>query len=134
MRVLLTGRGSQAGRLTLRAAMLLSTAAVAVASLSSGVAGVPTKAAAPAQTIQPNAVNNLDCNGWSPTYKPVSETFRMHCTDPINIFGGEYGGTPGHPKKFSDNGHYVGHDEPSVRFESAAANSGNTMSYLMQLP
>ena len=33
-----------------------------------------------------------------------------------------------------DNGHYVGHDEPSVEFISSTPGSGNTMTYYMQIP
>jgi hypothetical protein len=36
--------------------------------------------------------------------------------------------------RFIDNGWYVGHDEPSVKFISNAAGSGNTMTYFMKLP
>jgi len=36
--------------------------------------------------------------------------------------------------RFTDNGHYIGHDEPSVKFISHAAGSGNTMTYFMKLP
>ena len=36
--------------------------------------------------------------------------------------------------RFEDNGIYVGHDEPSVKFISSAPGSGNSMSYLMRLP
>jgi len=123
------GRRAEAGRLTLRAAMLLSTAAVVVASLSSGVAGVSTQAASAPQTFTPNASNNLDCNGWSSKYQPISPNFKMRCVDPISLKGYD-----GHPGRAIDNGHYVGHDEPSVRFLSNSANSGNSMSYYMQLP
>ncbi len=37
-------------------------------------------------------------------------------------------------RRFYDNGHYVGHDEPSVKFISALPGSGNTMNYAMRLP
>ncbi|MBV8445729.1 MAG: hypothetical protein JOZ92_07425, partial [Candidatus Dormibacteraeota bacterium] len=113
----------QAGRLTSQALVLLATAAVAAASLVTTASSVATQAASgykAGQTILPNPQNDLDCNGWSNTYKPISPGFRMRCTDPINPQPGEYGN-----KRFEDNGHYVGHDEPTVRFSSASANSGN---------
>jgi hypothetical protein len=36
-------------------------------------------------------VNLLDCNGWSPKYKPASTAMRMRCTD---MHGGGYDATP----------------------------------------
>ena len=88
-------------------------------------------------TVTPNPTNNLDCNGWSLTYKPVDPAHRQLCTDPR---GAEYGqgyssSLPYSSKgRFVNNGHYVGHDEPSVKFISSAAGSGNTMTYFMTLP
>ena len=35
---------------------------------------------------------------------------------------------------YLDNGWYVGHDEPSVKFISSAPGSGNTMTYLTKIP
>src|SRR2546425_4525703 len=51
---------------------------------------------------------SLDCNGYSKIQKPL----RSHdvCTD----FQG-YDGSRGY-----DNGHYVGHDEPTVQFVSSS--------------
>ena len=79
-------------------------------------------------TIAPAKVNLLDCNGWSPKYKPASTAMRMRCTD---FHGASYGGRRG---RFYDNGHYVGHDEPSVKFISSLPGSGNTMDYALRLP
>src|SRR5207244_6172941 len=31
--------------------------------------------------IAPAKVNLLDCNGWSPKYKPAATAMRMRCTD-----------------------------------------------------
>jgi hypothetical protein len=87
---------------------------------------VPTIHAAPA-SVAPNPVNNLDCNGWSATYQSARPAMKELCTDPIAITA------DGKATRFIDNGWYVGHDEPSVKFISAAPGSGNTMSYLMQL-
>jgi uncharacterized Zn-binding protein involved in type VI secretion len=53
---------------------------------------------------------------------------KMRCTDPL---GARYNG---HRQRFYDNGHYVGHDEPSVKFISSRPGSGNTMNYALRLP
>jgi hypothetical protein len=73
----------------------------------------------------PNAVNSLDCNGWSNQYGSVRQGGGL-CTDPISLFNGK-------ATRFVDNGWYVGHDEPSVKFLSSAPGSGNTMSYIMKV-
>src|ERR1700726_866983 len=76
-------------------------------------------------TVQPNKVNMLDCNGWSRTYMSANPGFRRLCTDQrgpkkgyagFNTAAGGYGSKG----RFIDNGHYVGHDEPSVKFISGA--------------
>src|SRR5260370_24069240 len=51
----------------------------------------------------------------------------MNCGAPLNREGGK-------PARFEDNGHYIGHDEPSVKFISSTPGSGNTMTYLQTLP
>ena len=81
-----------------------------------------------AGTIAPAKVNLLDCNGWSPKYQSASSAMRMRCTD---LHGARY---DGHLRRFYDNGHYVGHDEPSVKFISPLPGSGNTMDYVLRLP
>jgi hypothetical protein len=78
-------------------------------------------------TIAPNKVNNLDCNGWSPEYQAANPGMKKLCTDPLRYYDG-------HATRFYDNGHYVGHDEPSVKFISSLPGSGNTMKYGMRLP
>ena len=50
------------------------------------------------------------------------------CTDPIAI------NAKGKASRLLDNGWYVGHDEPSVKFISSTPGSGNSMTYYMQLP
>jgi hypothetical protein len=100
-----------------------------------GAAAHATRAAA---SVTPNKINNLDCNGWSPKYGSVSPSHRMDCTDPRGAK--PYKGWSSSSSKYSDrgrfedNGHYVGHDEPSVKFISHAAGSGYTMTYFMKLP
>jgi hypothetical protein len=92
-------------------------------------------------TVAPKAVNNLDCNGWSTKYQPLAANHKMDCTDPHGPEVSNYGYGPksagsslAHWTRFDDNGHYVGHDEPSVMFMSNSPNSGNTMTYYLQLP
>ncbi len=137
------------GRLRLRhrsAWVLVLTPAIGLAGMS--MAGVGQAAtASPARTaasqpkvvashvtsVKPNRVNQLDCNGYSRKYKSLDPQGRGRCTDPVNRHGkkvhGKWVST-----RFEDNDHYIGHDEPSVKFISHAAGSGNTMTYLMRLP
>jgi hypothetical protein len=107
--------------------MLLGFAVIAAFTLSVG--GNSARAASsPGTSVAPNSpYNMLDCNGWSTTYKPVVPSMKMRCTDPIGSAANGWNG------KFVDNGHYIGHDEPSVKFESPTPGSGNTMTYFQQL-
>jgi hypothetical protein len=89
-------------------------------------ATVATSAAATG-TVAPNPINELDCNGWSSKYQTVRKLAGDLCTDPIKVVNG-------HGQRFIDNGWYVGHDEPSVKFISSVAGSGNTMTYLARVP
>ena len=84
-------------------------------------------AAAAAKSVKPNAANELDCNGWSTGYGTVRKLAGDLCTDPISHAGGK-------AAAFRDNGWYVGHDEPSIKFISHAPGSGNTMTYLAKIP
>ena len=63
--------------------------------------------------VAPNSANELDCNGWSHGYRTVAKEAGALCTDPIKILNGK-------ATRFADNGWYVGHDEPSVKFISAS--------------
>jgi hypothetical protein len=85
--------------------------------------------------VTPNRVNQVDCNGYSTKYKALNPGQKMHCTDPMATHTVMYDGKKvirGY--RFEDNGHYIGHDEPSVKFISHTAGSGNTMTYFMKLP
>jgi hypothetical protein len=97
--------------------------------LAGTAAATHTRAAVhhPPGTILPAKVNSLDCNGWSKKYHPAAMHLRALCTDPLRFYDG-------HAGRFYDNLHYVGHDEPAVKFISSLAGSGNTMSYAMRLP
>jgi hypothetical protein len=85
---------------------------------------VPTSAGADSG-VSPNAMGELDCNGFSPIQTTVKPTGA--CTDPKAIY--EQDGA-----RFIDNGHYVGHDEPSIRFLSSRPGSGNDVTWTETLP
>ena len=76
--------------------------------------------ASPAQSFNP--VGGLDCNGYSQIQKPLRPL--EVCAD----FRSEYG------TRGLDNRHYVGHDEPSVGFNSTAPHSGNKLQWEITLP
>ncbi len=84
-------------------------------------------AAAASKSVMPNHTSMMDCNGHSPKYKDVKQDLGGLCTDPN---GGLWNGKS---YRFDDNGVYVGHDEPSVKFISSAPGSGNNMTYLTRL-
>lgn len=71
--------------------------------------------------------SDADCNGYSTTYSAVRPGLQALCTDPITIHAN---GTTG---RFYDNGRYVGHDEPSVKFISNDPGSANNITYAMKL-
>jgi hypothetical protein len=100
-----------------------------------GAASAAPSHAATAPQVRPNQVNQLDCNGYSATYQSIRPSEKMDCTDPMQTRTVTYDGKKvirGY--RFDDNGHYVGHDEPSVKFISHAAGSGNAMTYFVKLP
>src|SRR5215472_9840497 len=84
---------------------------VATASASAAGAGV-----------RPRAVGELDCNVLSTIQRPVKPA--LMCVDPRGPDEG----------RFVDNGHYVGHDEPSVRFISSQPGSGSNATFTERLP
>jgi hypothetical protein len=107
----------------MRLARIVSLAAILVLPLTAGSSvGVP----AAGSGVAPNPVNMLDCNGHSAGYQSVKPTMKMLCADPFFKENGV-------SERAYDNGNYVGHDEPSVKFISGAPNSGSHMTYLMQL-
>jgi hypothetical protein len=77
-------------------------------------------------SVPPNPISQVDCNGLSPTFKAVKQGNSAYCTDPRSIEDGK-------PARFEDNGRYIGHDEPSVKFISSAPGSGYHMTYYQQL-
>ena len=99
------------------------TAVIAGAALSAGLSGlVPAVSAQAAAGVSPRSVGELDCNGLSPIQRPVKSS--IPCLDPRG---------PGN-SRFEDNDHYIGHDEPSVRFISRQPGSGSSVTYNEQLP
>ncbi len=101
-------------------------AQLSLAAASSGAATTRATTRAAVHSVKPNKVNELDCNGWSKKYQTVRKMAGGLCTDPFKYVNG-------HGHRFIDNGWYVGHDEPSVKFISTTPGSGNTMSYLMRM-
>jgi hypothetical protein len=67
-------------------------------------------------------VGNLDCNGFSMIQKPLRP--QQSCADIRGPNGG----------RFEDNGHYIGHDEPSIGFYSQVPSSGNNLQWEFTLP
>ena len=126
------GRGSPpAGRRKWQLLLIPAMGVAVICQLSlTGTAGAATAAttakAVTTGTIAPNPVNELDCNGHSTKYGTVRPSAST-CTDPLKVVNGKR-------FRFEDNEHYIGHDEPSVKFISSTPGSGNTMTYLTKIP
>jgi len=67
------------------------------------------------------AVGDLDCNGYSNIQAPIKSN--MTCAD----------FTSGYGWRGYDNGHYIGHDEPSIGFYSTVSHSGNDVQWDLTL-
>ena len=93
-----------------------------IAGLSTATARAAPAAPAANAGVHPNKVGGLDCNGLSPVQHPVKRV--IQCADPRGSDGG----------RFEDNGRYIGHDEPSVRFLSNQPGSGSNYSMTERLP
>ena len=104
-----------------RMVTLLSGPVMVAAVLASTAAGA-SGAALPASAVQPNHVGELDCNGLSCIQTPIKAD--LACADPRGSWGG----------RFYENGSYIGHDEPSVRFLSSSPSSGSDFSITESLP
>jgi hypothetical protein len=100
--------------------------AAALALAVPGGLGAPAAAraaAGPASPgVAPRAVGELDCNGLSKIQKPAKNG--LQCVDPRGTWD----------DRFYDNGHYIGHDEPSIRFISNRPGSGDSVSFTERLP
>ena len=86
---------------------------------------LPAAAGADSPGVSPNPIGELDCNGFSPIQQSLKPT--MACTDPRSIYDNS-------GARFEDNEHYIGHDEPSIRFLSNQPGSGNDVTWLETLP
>ena len=73
-----------------------------------------------AQSFAP--VGNLDCNGYSQIQQSLKTP--LVCADFIADYD----------QRGYDNGHYIGHDEPSIGFISTASHSGNNVQWEFTLP
>jgi hypothetical protein len=93
--------------------------------LSSSIFAVVAQAQSGAATVAPRAVGGLDCNMMSPIQKTIQPA--KACTDIRGMKGVDNEYTWG--GRFYDNGRYIGHDEPLVRFLSPAAGSGNNVTF-----
>jgi len=95
------------------------------ATLVLGLTSATTGAANAASTrVAPNSVGELDCNGLSPIQHPVKPA--VMCQDPRGTKAGD--------GRFYENGKYIGHDEPSVRFISNQPGSGDNVTFTERLP
>jgi hypothetical protein len=98
--------------------LMLASGALSVSAYSSGVSS---SAPASNQSSSFPSSGELDCNGYSSVQTAVDKD--LSCAQPIGPNG-----------IYTDNGWYVGHDEPGMRFISSAAGSGNSQVYNIKLP
>jgi hypothetical protein len=124
-----TAINEEAGMRTFRRAHRLPALVILVtgAALSLVLQGLTPAVAAPATTsaaasVAPNATGELDCNALSPVQKAVKPA--IMCIDPRGNWDG----------RFYENGKYIGHDEPSVRFLSPQPGSGAQFTDTERLP
>jgi hypothetical protein len=89
--------------------------------LVGGAAQAGAHGSASAGGVRPNAVGELDCNGFSPIQRSVKPT--MLCADPSLSRTG----------RLEDHEHYIGHDEPSIRFLSNRPGSGSDVTWVERL-
>jgi hypothetical protein len=102
----------RSGRFLVLAAVIAAALGVAPAASASG-------------GVSPNGVGLLDCNGLSPMQQAARVS--LACSDPRSIYEGK-------ATHFYDNGRYIGHDEPIIRFLSKRPGSGNDITWIETLP
>ena len=102
-------------RITLLVGLVLGIAAAAMFS-GSAAAGSGTNS---------GARGALDCNGFSTVQQSIKPT--GVCTDVRGFAGTENANND--DGRFSDNGHYIGHDEPDLTFLSSKPGSGNDVTW-----
>lgn len=99
----------------------ISLALIVAVSFSLAVSTVqPTVAYAAQSRFAPRG--ELDCNGYSLVQHPLKRNFP--CADMTGLHG----------ERGEDNGHYIGHDEPSTQFLSNQPGSGNHVRWDITLP
>ena len=96
--------------------------AVTALALGGAMPAVSVAASSAAAGVAPHAIGELDCNGLSTTQRTVKQG--LPCIDPRG---------PG-VSRFEERDHYIGHDEPSVRFISSQPGSGNNITFNERLP
>jgi hypothetical protein len=101
--------------------MLIAVVMGAPATVSLAIAPIHANVAHARALLFP-ATGELDCNGYSKIQRPLKRNFP--CAD-ITGHNGERG---------EDNGHYIGHDEPSAQFISNVPGSGNNVRWEIRLP
>src|SRR5437773_2275599 len=101
--------------------LLIAVPTAFAAKSQNGIARSPAQVALHGAASAFAARGGLDCNGLSAIQRPLKAS--DICTD----FRGDEG-------RGEDNGHYVGHDEPSVGFYSNAPDSGNNIQWAFTLP
>jgi hypothetical protein len=111
----------------LRAVAVAGAGALACFGLTAVSAASTAKPAhAPARVwIKPQRVGGLDCNGMSPVQRLAQAA--KACTDIRGMLGVHNKNTWG--GRFYDNGRYIGHDEPDLRFLSSVKGSGNNVTW-----
>lgn len=102
---------------------VIAAMAMAVGAFAPAAMHPPSPRAAQAGgSVKPSKVGLLDCNGHSPIQRLAK--IGLQCLDPRGPDGG----------RLIDNGHYVGHDEPSIRFISGRPGSGENFTMTETLP
>src|SRR6202046_3920113 len=123
MRKLTTAAHRRPSRAALIVGAALSLGALAMPAAATAATAM-TRASVPLSSagVRPGATGEIDCNGLSPIQRPVKPD--MACAD---IRGGGGG-------RVSENGHYIGHDEASLRFLSVQPGRGVNFTMTENLP
>jgi hypothetical protein len=90
---------------------------------AAGAASAARAGAASGTTVPPNKIGELDCNGLSPIQRSVRPA--IACSDPR--------GNSATDGRFFENGKYIGHDEPDLRFLSTKPGSGENVTWTERL-
>jgi hypothetical protein len=112
------------GKLFALVTSIVLSGAVVVSAFGTPVNAAPKRLHQKWQTggVKPGRFGMLDCNGLSPIQRPIKVS--AVCSDPKGYEG----------SRFYENGHYIGHDEPIVRFTSDRPGSGNHSVWRERLP